>query len=479
MKTTAPNDSDSAQTDSNANNIQLHKKSNKRGKKKDEESLVRYAGGVSKGKSSHPRYSFVVRWPGENGKRMAKWFVSDTEAKAWAQEKSADAGELGDNFASLSESERGAVAAYRALVTKYEHPKPDSLAKIVKDYAKRFEASRAGATVAVATTAFIAAKKAEGRSKGHLVTLGVRLGRFTKDYGDRVLPSFTTSELSDYILNLRGLVMTPDLRPPSGRMRKDGTPVKRTYRQPIQRKEDALSLETKSGYRRAIHSLFEWARKRGMVPENPMTDTDKPTGKPKLPGILTADDTKSFFDALAEHAPSILPVWAVRAFAGVREAEALRMDWRMIDLPNNMITLPATITKTRSLREIKIEPVLAAWLTPYAKTSGPVCSLSPMARSWRLRLALRSLPKLSQPRNWARHSYATYHLLAFRHAGETAMQLGHGGSPEVLHKHYKGVSTEAEAKAFWAIRPTTPVNVVSMGTAADEVEETSDERKAQ
>jgi hypothetical protein len=44
-------------------------------------------------------------------------------------------------------------------------------------------------------------------------------------------------------------------------------------------------------------------------------------------------------------------------------------------------------------------------------------------------------------------------LLAFRHAGETALQLGHGESPELLHRHYKGIATEAEAKAFWAIRP--------------------------
>ena len=370
------------------------------------------------------------------------------------------------------------MAAYRALVAKYEHPKPDSLAKIVKDYAKRFEASRAGATVSVAVAAFIEAKKAEGGSKAHLATLGVRLGRFKKDFGERVLPSFTTSELSDYVLNLRGLVLTPDTRPPSGRMRKDGTPVKRIYRQPVQRKEEALSLETKAGYRRAIHSLFEWARKRGMVPENPMTDADKPTGKPKLPGILTADETKDFFDALAEQAPKILPFWAVRAFAGIREAEAIRMDWRMIDLPGGKIILPATVTKTSTLREIKIEPALAAFLTPHAKTSGPVCSLSPMARRWHLRLALRSVPNLNQPRNWARHSFATYHLLAFRHAGETSMQLGHGGSPEVLHRHYKGISTETEANAFWAIRPTTPGNVVSMEHAAPMAETATMGRKA-
>jgi integrase len=433
-------------------------------KKKPDVSLVRYPGGVSKSESAHPRYPFVVRWP-ENGKRMVKWFTNDTEAIAWAKEKSAEAGELGAGFGSLAEDERAAVAAFRALVAKHENPKPPPLAMIVKDFAKRWEASRAGATVATAVPEFIAAKKKEGRSDAHLATIGVRLGRFVKDHGERVLPSFTTAEISDYVLNLRGLVLKPDKRKPAGRMRKDGTPVKRVYRPAIQRTEDSLSLETRAGYRRALHALFEWARKRGMVTANPVTDADKPEALPKLPGVLTPEDAEAYFAALGEHAPALVPFWAVRAFAGIREAEAVRMDWKMIDLTACKITLPATITKTRKSREIEIQPVLAAFLTPHAKQSGPLCAYSPMARRWHLRLALRSVPGLVPPRNWARHSFATYHLLAFRHAGETSLQLGHKGGPELLHSTYAGVGTEAQALAFWAIRPATkPENVVPMGT---------------
>lgn len=133
----------------------------------------------------------------------------------------------------------------------------------------------------------------------------------------------------------------------------------------------------------------------------------------------------------------------------------------MIDLTAGKIVLPATITKTRKSREIEIQPALAAFLMPYAKQAGPLCALSPMARRWHLRLALRAVPGLIPPRNWARHSFATYHLLAFRHAGETSLQLGHKGGPELLHSTYAGVGTEAQALAYWAIRPEkVPVNVV-------------------
>ena len=58
-------------------------------------------------------------------------------------------------------------------------------------------------------------------------------------------------------------------------------------------------------------------------------------------------------------------------------------------------------------------------------------------------------------------------MLAFRHAGETAMQLGHGVSPELLHRHYKGMATEAEAVEFWKIAPAAaPENILEMKTAA-------------
>ena len=58
-------------------------------------------------------------------------------------------------------------------------------------------------------------------------------------------------------------------------------------------------------------------------------------------------------------------------------------------------------------------------------------------------------------------------LLVFRHAGEMAMQLGQGGSPELLHRHYKGMATEAEAVEFWKIAPAAaPENILEMKTAA-------------
>ena len=433
-----------------------------------EADLERYPGGVSKSPSSHPRYSFVVRWPGPDGKRLEKSFTNETEALTWARKKSAEAGELGTAFGSVSEDERAAVAAFRALVGKYDSPKPPALLQVVKEFAKRWEASRAGALVSASVPAFLEAKKAEGRSQGHLATLTARLGRFVKDFGTRVLPSFTTAEMSDYLLGLRGAVLQTEERPSTGRQRKDGTPVRKD--RPSTRRDDGLlSLETRAGYRASLHSFFEWAMERDMVPSNPVTNAANPTPKPKLPGILRPAEAKAFFAAITEHAPAIMPFWAVRTFAGLRESEAVATTWQMVDLTAGTIILPATITKTRKARIVAIQPVLGEFLKLHSKKAGSLCPLSPMARRWHLKLVMRHLPKLTLPRNWARHSYATYHLEEFRKPGETSLQLGHRGGPELLHLRYAGAATEAEAHEFWAIRPATPAdNVVLMtGTPAE------------
>jgi len=84
---------------------------------------------------------------------------------------------------------------------------------------------------------------------------------------------------------------------------------------------------------------------------------------------------------------------------------------------------------------------------------------------------MRHLPNLKLPRNWARHSFATFHLEEFRKPGETSLQLGHRGGPELLHLRYAGAATEAEAHEFWAIRPESlpqPGNIIPMTSTATE-----------
>ncbi len=430
--------------------------------------------------SIHKDYpgGWVVRWPGppaKNGRptRKMKHFTNNTEAEAWAKDRRAELGDVGQSFGSIMEAERAAVTFWRGFVVTVPDAEPPALLAILQDYAERWKATRSSVTVQAAVDAFEAAKTAEGLRPVSLQGIRARCARFSRDFGPRLICSITTAEISDWILGLESLRQRGPVKRKPG---KDGKPPQ-------------VGLVAKRGQRLVLSNLFNFAKTRGWVKENPVTDSAKPKPPKSRPGILRPGEAARLFSALEKHAPALIPFWAVRFFAGIREQESLRMDWSMIDLAAGEIHLPDTVTKTGNSRTVKIEPALAAFLATHAEDSGAIVTRSAMGRRYHLKKALDALqaedaaaaqlakedgkeaPRpfpVPMPANAARHSFATFHLIGFRHAGETAIQLGHGGSPEMLHRHYKGIASEAEAKAFWSIRPAAgPANVVAI-TRQDE-----------
>jgi integrase len=427
--------------------------------------------------SKHKDYpgGFVVRWPGQGGKRMAKLFADETAANDWAKDRRAELGDVGQSFGSITEPERAAVTFWRGFVASVPDAAPPALLTILQECAETWKANRSSVTVAAAVDAYEVAKKAEGLRPRSLQAIRTRCHRFVLDFGSRSISSITTAEISDWILSLPVLIRRG--------------PVKSVKLKPGKGAPAQVGLLAKRNQRLGLSGLFNYAKTRGWVRENPVVDAARPKPPKTRPEVLRPSDVARLFGALekiakVKNAPALIPFWAVRFFAGVREQETLRMDWSMIDLAAGEIHLPDTVTKTGHSRTVKIEPTLAAFLSSYAKTNGPLVTPSAMARIYHLRKAWRILQNedaaaiergeeirpfpVPMPANAARHSFATFHLLAFRHAGETALQLGHGGSPEMLHRHYKGIASAAEALAFWAIRPAAvPANVISIDQPAE------------
>jgi len=432
-----------------------------KGKKGEEKSLVRFPGGVSKSDGGPVRYPFAVRWPGPGGKRLVKWFTNDTEALSWAKAKSEELGATGSDFAGIGEGERAAIAYWRAMVARTAHNPPPPLLDVLRDIGTRWEASQKGATVAVAVEAYLAVKDADGAGKLHKLALKTRLAHFSRDFGERTLATISTAEISKWILGLSAA------KPAPGR---PSTPV-------------PLSLRSKKNFRLVLHSFFEWCRAEGTVGENPVTDSAKVKVPKKDPEILKPGAVGVFLAALVSEAPAIVPFWALKIFAGIRDCEAGKMDWSMIDLGRNRITLRITIAgKQVRPRVVDIQPVLAAFLSPHAKQAGVIAPTA-SKRTTLLDNARDKLPKgFKTPHNWARHTFATMHLHHFQDAGKTSMQLGHGQSPTMLHAHYASFATDAEAAAFWKIRPDTlpqPGNVIPMtDTAPEAAMPTTPKRKA-
>ena len=403
--------------------------------------------------AKHPRYFWVVRWPGPEGKRRNKWFTNRTEALAHAKEMSAEAGEVGAAFGSIREEERAALVGWRAFVAKEAEAgdTPPELGKVLTEYCnqrRRTRADRGGITVAEAVEEFLELKEAVGVSSRHLGNLRARLHRFARDHGERTLASFTTAELSKWILNLR----SEKDRPEGGR----GRPPK----------GGPLAGRTKVNFRQVLHAFFEWATIHKELPDNPVSKTERPRPEGSTTGILKAEAAADFMGAVAEHSPRLLPFYAVRVFAGIRESEAARMTWDMIDLKKKRIILPAEITKRKRRRIIATQPALIAFLRTCKSKSGLLVGdlKSTSGRARVLKTAKEKLPEdFTTPANWHRHTFATMHLNKFHDPGKLAIELGHVRGPQILHDTYEGEATPEEAKAFWAIRPKKlpkPKNVV-------------------
>jgi hypothetical protein len=63
-----------------------------------------------------------------------------------------------------------------------------------------------------------------------------------------------------------------------------------------------------------------------------------------------------------------------------------------------------------------------------------------------------------------RHSFCSYHYVLNANENLTAAQAGN--SPAMIHAHYKGLATRAEAEKWFAVQPAKAENVIQLAAAS-------------
>ena len=181
--------------------------------------------------------------------------------------------------------------------------------------------------------------------------------------------------------------------------------------------------------------------------ENPVVQTAKAKVKAKPVGVLTPEQTQRLLGCAADAA--LRPALAVAAFAGLRHAEILKLDWREVHLDRGFIEVTAAKSKSASRRLVTILPNLKPWLEVAAKRSGAVYPVNgrKLTDAARKRAGL-----INWPSNALRHSYASYHLAKFQDASALALQMGHT-TTAMLFAHYREVVTPEDAQSYWTISP--------------------------
>jgi integrase len=283
-------------------------------------------------------------------------------------------------------------------------------------------------TVAEIVEKLIADAVAAARREKTTTDLRYRLGAFAKSFGARKLSEITLNELQSWANHPR------------------------------------LSARSRRHMLTKLSQLFRYAEKRGWCEKNIATYVARPDVPDGEPGFLSVEQCTRLLERAPDH--NLLPYVVLSLFAGIRVAELRRLTWDKVKLSEGVVIIDGSVAKTKSRRIVDLNGTACAWLAICGRRTGSVvdpvnfrkrndsmlraaCFGKPGAETKRERAAGVTLELW--PENAMRHTAATYSYAMTQDAVRVSAMLGN--SPDVLHRHYRGLATKADAERFWALRP--------------------------
>ncbi len=208
--------------------------------------------------------------------------------------------------------------------------------------------------------------------------------------------------------------------------------------------------------RNTASALFKFAEACGYIGkgDNPVTATSPIKTKNSEPiEIYSPEEITRLLAAAPE---SFKPILAIQAFAGLRSAEVMRLNWQNVKLDRHHIEITAANAKTASRRIVPILPNLAAWLKNAAKKSGKIFSSSrayfhELQGDISKRTATAKLAAVPWKHNALRHSFISYRVAAISNVAQVALEAGN--SPAMIFGHYRELVAADDAKKWFSIEP--------------------------
>jgi integrase len=318
----------------------------------------------------------------------------------------------------LEQREMSEIIGSRTRLAEYGKTISDATNFLI-DHLERVR--RCKITVAQLADEVLEAKGKDGLSVKYIDMLRLYFKRFSQDFGNRLIADVTIEELDNWLRALPG------------------------------------SPKTRADYRANIGVLFSHAAQRRMIDFNPVGFTAKPKLIDKPPEIFTVDQLATLLENANQFAPDVVPMLAIGAFAGLRDAEIKRLDWGEVDLPRGFVDVKAAKTKSARRRIVPIQPNLLMWLRPYHAMKGAIV---PKAARGKIEHVRKAAKLACWPKNGLRHSFASYRFAAIHDAPRIAAEMGHT-SPHMLFNTYRELVRPEEAKRYWEITPTAEAKVVA------------------
>ncbi len=263
----------------------------------------------------------------------------------------------------------------------------------------------------------LAAKRKDGASEVYLKQMRLRGAKFSGDF-QKPIGTITAPEIDRW---LRGL---------------------------------NVGARSRNNFRSEITTLFSYAKRAGYLPRDRATEAHL-TAKAKVTDaeveIFTPAEVKAILGAVRKEE---LPFVAIAAFAGLRSAEIVRLDWADVNFAEKFIEVKAKKAKTAQRRIIPMSENLLAWLLPYQTKRGPVCKWIKTQLIVQ-KAAEKPVEKggagVTWKHNALRHSFGSYRLPVCKSAAEVALEMGN--SPRMVFAHYRNLVSPSAAKAYWEIMP--------------------------
>jgi integrase len=222
-----------------------------------------------------------------------------------------------------------------------------------------------------------------------------------------------------------------------------------------------FSAKSRNHYRATVRQFLQWAvRKDYLSTTHRLNEADSMS-----PEHANTAETQFYtpgeLSALLEIADDTMrPLLAIGGLAGLRTAELIRLEWAEVWRVPGHIEITARKSKTRARRLVEICPALSAWLEPFReKADGKLWPFHEITfQQYFVELCQQA--NITRKSNGLRHGFCTYHFAANANENLTAAQAGN--SPAMIHQHYKGLATKADAEKWFTVQTTRPANVIQL-----------------
>jgi integrase len=356
-----------------------------------------------------------------NGQRRMKSFSDFAEAKGHTKQALLSVARDRASVASLTGADVQSYIAARRLLEPFGIPLHEAVEQFVSRRVR--DQGLPDKRVSDLITECLQEKKANGLSPRYIETLQYHLNRFAAAFGKTVIASVTTSAVQQWLAH--------------------------EYR----------GLRTRNNVRSSIISLFRFARSRGCLPKHQATEADDLPRAKDHGGAIEIFSPKEMSRLMATASRQARLYFALAGFAGVRRAEIERLEWRDFNFERATIEVGKHKAKTRSRRLVPISPNLLEWLRPF---HGRIGRLFPRRRIVEDAIASAKASGIDWKQNALRHSYASYRMALTADPARVATEMG--TSAQKLFSNYRELAHEGEAKAWFAIAPKRPKNVVAMAS---------------